>query len=70
MGSSSTLVLPFPLYRLVFNSMFDPDRPNATFFEARAAGFGIFMGVLVFFWAPLAFWKWFVRVHEITRERR
>ncbi|KAF8608873.1 hypothetical protein BDV93DRAFT_465932, partial [Ceratobasidium sp. AG-I] len=55
----STLVLPFPLYRLVFNSMFDPDRPNATFFEARAAGFGIFMGVLVFFWAPLAFWKWF-----------
>jgi len=54
----STLVLPFPLYRLVFNATIDRERPDATFFEARAAGFGVFMGVLVFFWAPLAFWKW------------
>jgi len=54
----STLVLPFPLYRLIFNAVFDPKRPNETFFEARAAGFGIFIGVLVVFWAPLAFWKW------------
>lgn len=54
----STLVLPFPLYRLVFNATFNPDRADQTFFEARAAAFGVFLGVLIFFWAPLAFWKW------------
>lgn len=54
----STLALPFPLYRLVFNATFNPDRADETFFEARAAAFGVFMGVLIFFWAPLAFWKW------------
>lgn len=55
----STLVLPFPLYRLVFNAVFDPSRADETFFEARAAGFGIFMGIIIVMWAPLAFWKWF-----------
>lgn len=53
-----TLVLPFPLYRLIFNAVFDRNRPNDTFFEARAAGFGVFVGVLVLFWGPLALWKW------------
>ncbi|QRV79264.1 hypothetical protein RhiJN_07279 [Ceratobasidium sp. AG-Ba] len=53
----STLILPFPLYRLVFNAIFDPDRSNETFYEARAAGFGIFVAVMVVFWVPLAVWK-------------
>lgn len=54
----STLVLPFPLYRVIFNAVFDPNRPDETFYEARAAGFGIFVMVLVIFWVPLAVWKW------------
>lgn len=53
----STLLLPFPLYRLVFSAIFNPDRPKETFFEARAAGFGIFIAVLVVFWMPLVVWK-------------
>jgi len=53
-----TLALPFPLYNLVFNAVFDPRRPNDTFFQARAAGFGVFVAVVLFCWAPLAVWKW------------
>ncbi|CAE6466936.1 unnamed protein product [Rhizoctonia solani] len=55
----ATLALPLPLYRLVFNAVFDEKRVNQTFYPARAAGFAIFMGVILVFWAPLAFWKWF-----------
>jgi len=54
----STLILPFLFYRIVFDAVFDPKRPDETFFAARTAGFGVFIGVLLLFWAPLAFWKW------------
>ncbi|CAE6440083.1 unnamed protein product [Rhizoctonia solani] len=54
----ATLALPLPLYRLVFDAVFDENRANQTFYAARAAGFGIFLGVIFVFWAPLAFWKW------------
>lgn len=62
----STLLLPFPLYRLVFNAVFDPNRADETFYEARAAGFGVFMCVVIVVWAPLVCWKSF----GLTRMRR
>jgi hypothetical protein len=65
MYCSATLALPLPLYRLVFDATFDQNRANETFYPARAAGFGVFMSVILFFWAPLAFWKWFVRMSGI-----
>ncbi|KAH7339426.1 hypothetical protein B0J17DRAFT_655088 [Rhizoctonia solani] len=66
----ATLALPLPLYRLVFDAVFDENRANQTFYAARAAGFGIFLGVIFVFWAPLAFWKWFgiARMRKQLRE--
>lgn len=54
----ASLILPFPLYRLVFNAVFDPERRDQSFYQARAAGFGMFIAVMVFLWAPLASWKY------------
>jgi len=66
----ATLALPLPLYRLVFDAVFDENRVNQTFYSARAAGFAIFMGVILVLWAPLAFWKWFGTIRMRSQLRQ
>ena len=62
----ATLVLPFALYSVIYNSMTsglnlrtDPDAANKIF-KARIISFALFVGTLLVFWGPMVIWKMIV----------
>jgi len=60
-GFLASLILPSVLYSVIYNSMNvvseDGDVDFARLAESRMITFAIFLGVILFFFAPLAIWK-------------
>jgi len=60
-GFLSSLVLPAVLYSVIYNSMnvvsLDGNVDFARLAESRMITFALFLGVILFFFAPLAIWK-------------
>lgn len=59
---SASIAVPAVAYRLIFNSLRDPDdifnrREEGPFFQARVASLGVFVGVCLIFFVPLFLWK-------------
>ncbi|KAI5118235.1 hypothetical protein M0805_008871 [Coniferiporia weirii] len=52
------IVLPLALYQVIFNVMYN-DGPYTTeqFLQARAVSFGVFVGSIILFAAPMFIWK-------------
>ncbi|EIM85483.1 uncharacterized protein STEHIDRAFT_147869 [Stereum hirsutum FP-91666 SS1] len=62
MGVIASIAVPAVAYRLIFNSLRDPDdifnrREEGPFFQARVASLGVFVGVCLIFFVPLFLWK-------------
>lgn len=59
---SASIAVPAVAYRLIFNSLRDPNdtfnpREEGPFFQARLASLGVFVGVCLVFFVPLFLWK-------------
>lgn len=63
---STSIILPLVIYRVLSDSLNVDDKfatlreREQRFFEARSISMGVLVGCLVFFWVPLAVWKFIV----------